>query len=154
LPTRKPVREISEITVASTLRFVVPREARYALAQAWQASPERFELVVLDPITNLAPFRVVPVLRAATSVIAGGQQMTVRIATNPNISPGGRQRELTNRLQAAFISQQGTIRQNVDEALATLDAPDPGVAAAHVTQAGTLRNFYSCGFATHDILLD
>ena len=107
---------------------------RGSRAQVRQGARECEHLVELLLVAALAPAVVVPVLTPPRSIGADGLQVTGRIGADPDIGPGGRERERTDALERHRIVDPPAVGVEVLEATSAPAAGDPGRGAIGVVQ--------------------
>ena len=73
------------------------------LADIRQGFAERGEALVLGSITYFAPPRVVEVLLAAARVASGGLNVALRIGTDPNVGPRGRDHQMPDAQENGWV---------------------------------------------------
>jgi hypothetical protein len=106
------------------------------LSQTRKSACEVEHLVELLLVAPRAPARVVEVLLASRGVDAGGLQMTIRVRADPDIGPGGRDRELADPREHFLVADPVTVRVQVLESSAAPPSADAGL--------GTVDPFESC----------
>ena len=141
LPTRMRVVSSRRTTVASTLSRGSPASARSwrdAAPDARQRPGEGEHAPVLGLVAHFAPARVIAVLLAPARVAAGGLQMAVVARADPDLVPGGRNRQRADACQRFRIAQRPAVGPQVPEPRAGTLARDPRRGIVHVAQAGGL----------------
>ena len=113
-----------------------PRRSIVTLAaQGRQKSRACLESPELGQVGNLAPVLVVDVLLAAAVVAAGGLQMAVGVAANPDVGPGRRNRERVDARELAFVAKAAAVAVEVVEAFAVQLANEARLLVDDVTES-------------------
>src|SRR5438093_12720304 len=92
-------------------------------------------MLVLRAFPHLAEARMVSILLATPCVTAGCLDVAIRKRADPNVSPGGRDRECPYPLQRIRLDESRAVGSCVAESRPGLLPPNTGPFDGHISQA-------------------
>ena len=119
--------------------------ARHLATENWQKPFAGLEPQEFGLVRNLAPLLVVDVLFAAAGIAAGGLQMPVGLAADPDVRPRRRNCERLDAIDMTSIPQPASVAVQILEARAVHMASEAGLVVYDIFQVGEAGQLFRRG---------